>query len=105
MFEGDSGFIGIYTMTEEITNDITLNSVLAEFIGSGEIWVKKNMGDTEEANELLSVIFPSMSGLTAPYWTRKNTNGTTRTQNSTSADWYMQARPGDQFYRFKCQEG
>ena len=62
MFEGDGGFIGIYTMTEEITNDITLNSVLAEFIGSGEIWVKKNMGDTGEANELLSVIFPSTSG-------------------------------------------
>ena len=44
MFDGDSGFIGIYTMTEEITNDITLNSVLAEFIGSGEIWVKKKYG-------------------------------------------------------------
>ena len=48
MFEGDSGFIGIYTMTEEITNDITLNSVLAEFIGNrlnkklrGETNVKK----------------------------------------------------------------
>lgn len=105
MFEGDSGFIGIYTITEEITNDITLNSVLAEFIGSGEIWVKKNMGDTGEVNELLSVTFPSASGFTAPYWTRKNTDGTIRTHNSTTADWYMQAHPGDQFYRFKYSEG
>ena len=105
MFEGDSGFIGIYTMTEEITNDITLNSVLAEFIGSGEIWVRKNMSDTGEANELLSVIFPSMSGVTTPYWTRKNTDGTTRTHNTTTADWFMVAHPGDQFYRFKYQEG
>lgn len=105
MFEEDSGFIGIYTMTEEITNDISLNSVLAEFIGSGEIWVKKNMGGPGKMNELLSVIFPNQAALTAPHWTRVNANGTIRTGNSTAADWYMQAHPGDQFYRFKYQEG
>ena len=105
MFEGDNGFIGIYTMTEEITNDITLNSVLAEFIGSGEIWVKKNMGGPVKTYELLSVIFPSQATLTAPYWTRANVDGTMRTQNSTTSDYYMQAHPGDQFYRFKYSEG
>ena len=105
MFEEDSGFIGIYTMTEEITNDITLNSVLAEFIGSGEIWIKKNMGGPGKTNELLSVIFPSQNGITAPYWTRVNVDGTVRTQNATTSDYYMQAHPGDQFYRFKYSEG
>ena len=105
MFEEDSGFIGIYTMTEEITNDITLNSVLAEFIGSGEIWVKKNMGGPGKTYELLSVTFPSQNGLTAPYWTRTNADGIIKTSNSTAADWYMIAHPGDQFYRFKCSEG
>lgn len=105
MFEEDSGFIGIYTITEEITNDITLNSVLAEFIGSGEIWVKKNMGGPGKTNELLSVIFPSQMVLPAPYWTRVNADGTTRTSNSTTSDWYMIAHPGDQFYRFKYSEG
>ena len=105
MFDGDSGFIGIYTMTEEITNDITLNSVLAEFIGSGEIWVKKNMGGPGKTNELLSVIFPSQNGLTNPNWMRVNADGTTRIGNTTTADWYMQAHPGDQFYRFKYSEG
>lgn len=105
MFEEDSGFIGIYTITEEITNDITLNSVLAKFIGSGEIWVKKNMGGPGKTNELLSVIFPSQNGITAPYWTRVNADGTIKTNNSTTADWYMIAHPGDQFYRFKYSEG
>ena len=104
IFEGDSGFIGIYTMTEEITNDITLNSVLTEFIGSGEIWIKKNMGGPGKTNELLSVIFPSQAILTAPYWTRVDGGGSIKTNNSTAADWYMQAHPGDQFYRFKYQE-
>ena len=100
MFEGDSGFIGIYTMTEEITNDITLNSVLAEFIGSGEIWVKKNMGGSGKMNELLCIIFQNSIG-TAPQWVRADASGTIKTNNSTGADWYMQAHPGDQFYRFK----
>lgn len=105
IFEGDSGFIGTYTMTEEITNDITLNSVLSEFIGSGEIWIKKNMGGPGKTNELLSVIFPSQNGLTTPFWTRVNADGTTRVGYSATADWYMQAHPGDQFYRFKYTEG
>lgn len=104
MFDGDSGFIGIYTMTEEITNDITLNSVLAEFIGSGEIWVKKNMGGPGKTNELLCVIFQNSVG-TAPQWVRTNAGGTIKTNSTTAADWYMQAHPGDQFYRFKYQEG
>lgn len=104
MFEDDSGFIGIYTMTEEITNDITLNSVLAEFIGSGEIWIKKNMGGPVKTNEILSVIFPSQNGVTAPHWTRVNEDGTIRAGNTTTMNWYMQSHPGDQFYRFKYQE-
>lgn len=103
MFEEDSGFIGIYTMTEEITNDITLNSVLAEFIGSGEIWVKKNMGGPGKANELLCIIFQNSVG-TNPTWTRVDASGTIKASNSTTADWFMQAHPGDQFYRFKYQE-
>lgn len=104
MFEGDRGFIGIYTMTEQITNDITLNSVLAEFIGSGEIWIKKNMGGPGKTNELLSVIFPNTSNIsTNPYWTRVNANGTIRVGNE-KADYYMNAAIGDQFYRFKYQE-
>ena len=104
MFEGDSGFIGIYTMTEEITNDITLNTVLAEFIGSGEIWVKKNMGGPGKTNELLCVIFQNSVG-TAPQWVRADAGGTIKTNSTTAADWYMQAHPGDQFYRFKYSEG
>ena len=103
MFEGDSGFIGIYTMTEEITNDITLNSVLAEFIGSGEIWIKKNMGGAGKTNELLCIIFQNSIG-TAPQWVRADASGTIKTNNTTGTDWYMQAHPGDQFYRFKYQE-
>ena len=103
MFEGDSGFIGIYTMTEEITNDITLNSVLAEFIGSGEIWIKKNMGGAGKTNELLCIIFQNSTG-TVPQWVRADASGTIKTSNSTGADWYMQAHPGDQFYRFKYSE-
>lgn len=104
MFEGDRGFIGIYTMTEQITNDITLNSVLAEFIGSGEIWIKKNMGGPGKTNELLSVIFPSMNVANKPHWTRANADGTIRSGNTTTSDWDMQSHPGDQFYRFKYQE-
>lgn len=104
MFEGDRGFIGIYTMTEQITNDITLSSVLAEFIGSGEIWIKKNMGGSGKTNELLSVIFPNTPNMpTTPYWTRVNPNGTIRAGNQKS-DYYMNAAIGDQFYRFKYQE-
>lgn len=103
MFEEDSGFIGIYTMTEEITNDITLNSVLAEFIGSGEIWIKKNMGGPGKTNELLCIIFQNSVG-TNPTWVRVDASGTIKTSNSTTADWFMQAHPGDQFYRFKYQE-
>ena len=102
-FEGDSGFIGIYTMTEEITNDITLNSVLAEFIGSGEIWVKKNMGGPGKTNELLCIVFQNSVG-TAPQWVRVDPNGKIKTSNTTGVDWYMQAHPGDHFYRFKHQE-
>lgn len=103
MFNEDTGFIGIYTLTEEITNDITLNSVLAEFIGSGEIWIKKNMGGPGKTNELLSVIFPSINAATTPYWTRVNADGTIRVGNQ-KADYYMNAAIGDQFYRFKYQE-
>lgn len=103
MFDGDSGFIGIYTMTEEITNDITLNSVLAEFIGSGEIWIKKNMGGTGKTNELLCIIFQNSTGMN-PQWVRVDSRGTIKTGGSQSVDWYMQAHPGDQFYRFKYSE-
>lgn len=104
MFEDDSGFIGIYTMTEEITNDIEISSVLSEFIGSGEIWIKKNMGGPGKTNELLSVIFPNASNVsTVPYWTRVNADGTIRVGNQ-KVDYYMNAAIGDQFYRFKYQE-
>ena len=103
MFEEDSGFIGIYTMTEEITNDITLNSVLAEFIGSGEIWIKKNMGGPGKTNELICIIFQNSVG-TNPTWARVDASGAIKTQNTTTADWFMQAHPGDQFYRFKYSE-
>ena len=103
ILESDTGYIGTYTITEEITNDITLNSVLSEFKGSGEIWIKKNMGGAGKTNELLCVIFQS-DGTNAPAWTRVSSNGTIKTGSSTSVDWYMQAHPGDQFYRFKYQE-
>lgn len=103
MFSEDTGFIGIYTLTEEITNDITLNSVLSEFIGSGEIWVKRNMGGTGKTNELLCIIFQNSLGMN-PQWVRVDLGGTIKTSGSQSADWYMQAHPGDQFYRFKYQE-
>ena len=103
IFESDIGYIGLYTITEEITNDITLNSVLSEFIGSGEIWVKRNMGGTGKTNELLCVIFQNSVG-TNPQWVRVDSNGRIKTNDSTSVDWYMQAHPGDQFYRFKYQE-
>ena len=104
MFEEDSGFIGIYTITEPITNDIEISSVLSEFIGSGEVWIKKNMGGAGKTYELLSVIFPNVSNLsTDPYWTRVNANGTVRVGNQ-KADYYMNAAIGDQFYRFKYKE-
>lgn len=103
IFGSDTGYIGLYTLTEEITNDITLNSVLSEFIGSGEIWVKRNMGGTGKTNELLCVIFQNSVGMN-PQWVRVDSGGTIKTSGSQSADWYMQAHPGDQFYRFKHQE-
>lgn len=103
MFEGDNGFIGIYTITEEITNDITLNSVLSEFLGSGEIWIKKNMGGAGKVNELLCIIFQNSFGMN-PQWVRVDIGGAIKTGGSQSADWYMQAHPGDQFYRFKYSE-
>lgn len=103
MFNGDPGFIGIYTLTEEITNDITLNSVLSEFLGSGEIWIKKNMGGAGKTNELLCIIFQNSLG-TVPQWVRVDAVGTIKTSNTTNVDWFMQAHPGDQFYRFKYQE-
>lgn len=102
IFESDTGYIGIYTITEPITNDIELSSVLSEFIGSGEIWIKKNMGEPGKTNELLSVIFPN-SVSTNPYWTRTNVDGTIRVGNQ-KADYYMNANIGDQFYRFKYLE-
>lgn len=103
MFDGDSGFIGIYTMTEEITNDITLNSVLSEFLGSGEIWIKKNMGGAGKVNELLCIIFQNSLGMNSQ-WVRVDIGGAIKTSGSQSADWYLQAHPGDQFYRFKYLE-
>lgn len=104
IFESDTGYIGIYTITEPITNDIEISSVLSEFIGSGEIWIKKNMGGPGKTNELLSVIFPNTSSaLTDPYWTRVNADGTIRVGNQ-KANYYMNAAIGDQFYRFKYQE-
>ena len=54
---------------------------------------------------MTNTMFEEDSGFTTPYWTRKNTDGTIRIHNSTTADWYMQAHPGDQFYRFKYSEG
>ena len=95
----DSAFIGIYTLEDDITNDITLNSVLADFKGCREIWIKKDI-DGVTINELLAIIFVSANSNDAPYWVRRSPNGELKSTNTTSADWYLIAPAGTQFYRF-----
>lgn len=100
----DSAFLGIYTLKTEITNDITLNSVLSEFIGSGEIWVKRNIQGDSGNFELLAIIFRNDVN-TVPYWTRISANGKIRTEDTDSLDYFMNAPVGTQFYRFSGYGG
>lgn len=100
----DKAFIGVYTLEEDITNDITLSSVLADYIGSGEIWIRKDI-DGNITSELLAVIFSNDTNDTKPYWIRHSANDKIRCQNTNSVDYYLIASAGTQFYRFNGYGG